>query len=67
MITFDKLWITLKQKKISQYSLINDYHFSRGQISRLKNNCNVNTHTIDLLCKILDCDVNDICEFRSDD
>lgn len=53
----------MKKKGISQYKLITFYGVSPGQISRLKHNANVNTHTIDVLCDILDCRVEDIMEF----
>ena len=64
MITFDKLWITMKKKGISQYSLIHDYHISTGQLDRLRKNANVNTFTLNELCKILDCKLQDIAEYK---
>ena len=60
MIIYDKLWTTMKEKKISQYKLINEYHISAGQLSRLRANAHVSTHTLDILCNILDCDISDI-------
>lgn len=63
MITFDKLWETLKEKGITQYRLINYYGVSPGQLTRLKRNQNINTHTIDQLCYILDCVPDDIMEY----
>lgn len=60
MIKYDKLWITMKNKGISQYKLINEYHFSAGQLSRLRANAPVSTHTLDILCNILQCDIEDI-------
>lgn len=66
MITFDRLWETLKQKKISQYKLINTYNISPSQITRLKRNESVSTNTIDTFCRILDCDLNDIMEFTKE-
>ncbi len=60
MIKYDPLWETLKEKGISQYKLINDYGVSAGQLSRLRADANVSTHTIDVLCDILDCPVSDI-------
>lgn len=60
MIVFDKFWTTLREKEISQYALINDYHISAGQLSRLRANANVNTHTLNILCNILDCKIEDI-------
>lgn len=64
MIVYDKLWATMKEKGITQYSLIKNYHISAGQLSRLRKNDNVSTHTIDVLCKILDCQPGDLMEFR---
>ncbi len=67
MIVYNRLWETMKIKHISQYKLIHFYKVSPGQITRLKRNQNVNTHTIDMLCKILDCNVEDIMEYKSED
>lgn len=66
MVTYDRLWETIKTKGISQYRLIKYYGFSAGQIGRLKKNAYVSTHTIDVLCTILNCRVEDIMEFRLD-
>ena len=60
LISYEKLWATMKEKGITQYSLIKKYHVSAGQLSRLRSNSYVSTHTIDLLCDILDCNVEDI-------
>ena len=53
----------MKEKNITQYKLIHEYGFSPAQITRLKKNNNINTYTINRLCKILDCKVEDICEY----
>lgn len=66
MITYDPLWKTMKEKNISQYRLVKAYGFSAGQLNRLKNNQYVSTHTIGVLCTILDCSVEDIMEFHMD-
>lgn len=66
MITYDRLWETMKEKKVSQYHLIKYYEVSAGQIGRLKKNNFVSTHTIDMLCRILDCKVEDVMEYRQD-
>lgn len=50
----------MKEKGISQYSLIKNYHISAGQLSRLRNNSYVSTHTIDVLCNILNCEIEEI-------
>lgn len=66
MISFDRLWITMKERNISQYKLIKDYQFSTGQLDRLRKNQNVNTYTLNQLCKILGCKLEDIAEYKED-
>lgn len=63
MIVYDRLWNILKQKNIFQYKLIHQSPFSRGQLSRIKNNDNINTSTLNRLCEILDCNIEDIMEY----
>jgi len=66
MITFQPLWQTMKQQHVTIYALIEKHKISRGQIARLKNNQNVTTNTINTLCKILNCHVEQIIEYRPD-
>ena len=67
MISYENLWNVMKEKGISQYALIKTYHVSPGQITRLKRNESVSTHTIDTFCKILHCEVGDIMQYIEDD
>ncbi|MBQ8627321.1 MAG: helix-turn-helix transcriptional regulator [Agathobacter sp.] len=67
MIKYDNLWKTMKEKGITQYTLIKKYKISPAQITRLKRNESVSTHTIDVFCKILDCNISDIMEFINED
>ena len=53
----------MRLRNISQYKLIKDYHISAGQLSRLRANAPISSHTIDVLCKILDCNVEDIMTY----
>lgn len=64
MILYDRLWELMKKKSITQYALIKKYHVSPAQITRLKRNESVSTHTIDMFCRILDCRVEDIMEYK---
>lgn len=64
MIIYDKLWETMKKKGISQYKLIKDYHVSNGQLDRLRKNADVSTFTLNRLCEILDCNLDDIAEYK---
>ena len=66
MITFEPLWNTMKEKGISQYKLIKEYKISTGQLDRLRKNGNVNTYTLNQLCKILDCRLEDIALYIED-
>ena len=63
MITYDPLWETMKTRGVSQYRLIKNYGVSSGQINRLKKNAYVSTHTIEVLCQILNCRVEDIMQY----
>jgi DNA-binding Xre family transcriptional regulator len=64
MIVYDRLWETMARKGISQYRLIREYHVSTGQLDRLRKGKNVSTYTLDQLCRILDCGLEDIAEYR---
>ena len=66
MISYDNLWNVMKEKGISQYALIKTYHISPAQITLLKRNESVSTHTIEMFCKILDCEVGDIMRYIPD-
>ena len=66
MIRYDKLWETMEARGITQYRLIKQYHFSAGQIGRLKKNLHVSTHTLETLCEILSCGLSDIAEYVPD-
>lgn len=63
MIVFDRLWETMKQKGVSQYKLTKEYRISSGQLDRLRKNGNVSTYTLNTLCEILDCEVEDIVQY----
>jgi putative transcriptional regulator len=66
MLVYDKLWETMRKKGITQYMLIHQYGISAGQLHRLRKNQNVNTHTLDKLCGILGCGVEDVVEYCRD-
>ncbi len=67
MISFDNLWKTMKKRGITQYALIKTYNISPAQITRLKRNESVSTHTIEVFCKILECNVEDVMTYVEDD
>lgn len=67
MITYDRLWQTMKQQGVSQYDLYTHYNVNRSQLNRLRHNENVEINAIDKLCNILQCRVEDIMEHFPDD
>lgn len=66
MIVYDRLWKTMKERGVTQYALIKRYHVSPSQITRMKRNESVSTHTIEMFCRILDCRVEDVMEYLED-
>ena len=66
MITYDRLWQTMKERGVTQYDLYTHYNFNRSLINRLKHNRNVEVGTLDRLCRILHCRLEDIAEYRED-
>lgn len=66
MLSYEKLWETMKKKGVTQYALIKTHGVSPAQITRLKRNESVSTHTIDVFCRILDCNVEDIMQYIKD-
>ena len=67
MISYDVLWKTMEEKGVTQYALIKKYGISPGQITRLKRNESVSTHTIETFCKILNCRVEQVMTYIDDE
>ena len=67
MILFDKLWQTMQERGITQYDLYTKYNMKRAQLHRLRHNQNIETNTLDRLCNILDCSIEDIMTHIKDD
>ena len=56
----------MKEQGITQYALIHKYGISPGQITRLKRNESVSTHTLEMFCRILRCDIGELCHYREE-
>lgn len=66
MICFDKLWETMRGKNVSTYQLREQCGIDSKTIRRLKANENMETKTLNKLCKVLECKLEDIAEYISD-
>jgi len=66
MISYEPFYETLKTKNITTYKLIKDFNVSRGLLDRLKHNKPISTVTLNDLCDILDCQVQDILTYIKD-
>ncbi len=62
MIKYDRLWVYMREHKVSQYRIIHS-GISNSTLQRLKKNEPVSTETISKLCRILKCRVEDIMEY----
>ena len=63
MIDYSPFWITLKKSTETTYTLINKHHISSAIIDKLRKNKPINTTTINDLCRILDCKIEDIAQY----
>ena len=67
MITYEPFYRTLKERGMSTYKLIHQYNVSRSLLDRLKHNKPLSTVTLDDLCKILSCKVEDVLVYTPDE
>lgn len=67
MISYEPLYITLKSRNISTYKLIHEYGISRSLLDRLKHDRPISTVTLNDLCNILHCRVEDVLVFIEDE
>lgn len=63
MITYEPFYKTLKKRNITTYKLIKEYNVSRSLLDRLKHNKPISTVTLDDLCRILKCNVDEIITY----
>lgn len=64
MISYEPFWNTLKNSDESTYTLISKYNISSSTIDRLRKDKGISTQTIDDLCRILKCRVEDILLYK---
>ena len=57
----------MQERGITQYDLYTKYNMNRAQLHRLRHNQNIETNTLDRLCNISDCNIEDIMTHIKDD
>lgn len=67
MIDYSPFWKTLKSSSETTYSLINRHHISSATLDKLRKNKPLNTTTINDLCRILNCEVQDVLTYVPSD
>lgn len=67
VINYEPFWNTLKTSDETTYTLINKYHISSAIIDKLRKNKPMNTTTINDLCRILHCQIQDIAQYIPSD
>lgn len=63
MISYEPLWSTMKKRNITKYQLIYHWGISSNTLRRMRHGEPINSSTLNELCLILDCQVQDILKF----
>lgn len=67
VISYDPLWKTMAAQGATTYTLQVKGQISSSTIRRLKANESVSTNTLDALCKILNCELDDVIAYLPDE
>lgn len=67
MIDFEPFWNTLEKSSENWYTLTNKHHLSHSTLHRLKHNKDISTKTLNDLCRILNCRIEDIVRYTPSD
>ena len=67
MVSYAPLWKTMEKCGATTYTLPVKGGISSSTIRRLKAGDSVSTNTLDALCKILNCTMQDVVEYLPDE
>ena len=67
MISYKPFWRTIKEKSLTSYSLTKKFDVKESKLYRMRKGKPMTTTTLDDLCKILDCKVQDIICYLPDE
>ena len=63
MIDYSPFWDTLKKSNETTYTLITNHHVSSSTIDKLRKNRPMNTTTLNDLCRILNCNLQEVAQY----
>ncbi len=66
MIDYTPFWNTLEKSNENWYTLTQKHSINPATLHRLKHNKPISTVTINMFCKILNCQPNDIIRYVPD-
>jgi len=66
VISYKPFWKTMEKKRFTTYTLRVKHDVGCSTVPRLQKNLPVSTFTLNKLCKILDCRIEDIIEYVPD-
>lgn len=66
MISIEPFWKQMERKGITTYAMQNQFDLNPSEISRLKNNHNFTLKTLNRLCTLFECDIDDIIIYTPD-
>lgn len=67
MIHYAPLWKTMAAQKVTTYTLRFKHGMSHATVQRLQADMPVSTHTLNKLCTILNCRLEDVAEYIPDE
>ena len=63
MISYKPFWETLENSNENWYTLTNKHNLSHSTLHRLKHDKDISTKTLNDLCRILNCNIQDIITY----
>ena len=67
LIIFNDILKMLSDKGYTAYRIRKEKLISEGTVSRLRAKQSISTNTIDVLCRLLDCQPNDLMKYEPDE
>ncbi len=66
-IRYNKLWKLLIDKEMMKKDLRDQSGITTNALAKLGKNEHVSTQILEKICRVLDCNIEDVCEFVNDE